>query len=42
MWARLADFHVPLLHMVYGGNTNDAKQFVKYRVPISIIIVIFP
>lgn len=22
-----ADFHVPLLHMVYGGNINDAKQF---------------
>lgn len=22
-----ADFHVPLLHMVYGGNVNDAKQF---------------
>ena len=32
MWARLADFHVLLLHLVYGGNTNDAKQFVKYRV----------
>lgn len=22
-----ADFHVPLLHMVYGGNINDAKHF---------------
>jgi transposase len=22
-----ADFHIPLLHMVYGGNINDAKQF---------------
>jgi len=22
-----ADFHVPLLHMVYGGNINDTKQF---------------
>jgi len=22
-----SDFHVPLLHMVYGGNVNDAKQF---------------
>jgi len=22
-----ADFHVPLLHMVYGGNINDARQF---------------
>jgi len=22
-----ADFHVPLLHMVYGGNINDSKQF---------------
>lgn len=22
-----ADFHVPLLHMVYGGNINDVKQF---------------
>ena len=22
-----SDFHVPLLHMVYGGNINDAKQF---------------
>jgi len=21
------DFHVPLLHMVYGGNINDARQF---------------
>lgn len=22
-----ADFHVPLLHMVYGGNINDTRQF---------------
>jgi len=22
-----SDFHVPLLHMVYGGNINDTKQF---------------
>jgi len=22
-----SDFHVPLLHLVYGGNVNDAKQF---------------
>jgi len=22
-----SDFHVPLLHMVYGGNINDSKQF---------------
>ena len=22
-----ADFHVPLLHMVYGGSINDTKQF---------------
>jgi transposase len=22
-----SDFHIPLLHMVYGGNVNDSKQF---------------
>jgi transposase len=22
-----SEFHVPLLHMVYGGNINDSKQF---------------
>ena len=22
-----ADFHIPLLHMVYGGNVNDSTQF---------------
>jgi len=24
-----ADFHVPLLHMVYGGNINDTTQFAS-------------
>ena len=25
-----SDFHIPLLHMVYGGNINDTTQFGSF------------